>query len=826
MKALKYVICFAMTLIILITPVFALNTPIPAGTVVPQASAPIIKAIPALAKPDSAKVLALAEKYYNLGLSKASAHEKLYIPTIISWKPDFKGKAKDPAKAAQYLTSSAYLTSFTDLKGIYLPLNAAVFALDTGNAAAAGNLASSIAAYSEDTAAKPLGEALISNKEAKPYAEDAAAVYEYALGLKLKQPVIDISALPLLLNYGYLCIDRGKFDPAKTVLEAAYNLAPGHMPAIEGMAAYWLAKGDKAKAKKLLEGTNLSVMNRNLKKMQEDVSEQKAPLVSPGESHEVSQNKLRTLDKIQPVLATDFYENLDPEGAQSARHFVDSLYSSLHYTAPDFNYLSQYSTLKNFNSQGGISAFEAFNEELMRLEEEVASKEIDETVLDAMEQQLDQIDNDPNRDPEHLAAMYTQLALQNPIMPEMAILAVDPDNYVNPTDIISQQYNVIELRRKWESYRTYIIMQCGELQEVIAPASDDLERKVEPKSEAMFRELDELKDEHDASHDDDDGECDPCVVKRHDIHSEYDPQLNNLTETAWMDVTNFVNSRYTQRIKPNMDAMYIECMKNILLISDPAVRAKVEERLGNDLDQLTTVIFNQVRQAYSIYLISYPYECDCNLAAVEAASERQRKEIEAAEAQKISMHMKAKQAFEAGEIPENSQLYQRLDKYSATCNLMFTKIKMHPLKTEVAMEVNIPGTNTGVSGKMTENHIRNTTAYDGGITVGVGSADAAGGSIGASASVSLKGEMTVDGKGNVVSADVAGSATGTVSVLGTEASGTYEASVQRGCKLSGEVARIQSDFVRINVPEELDTFRPDKPEQAKKVLWQGEYQVK
>jgi len=30
----------------------------------------------------------------------------------------------------------------------------------------------------------------------------------------------------------------------------------------------------------------------------------------------------------------------------------------------------------------------------------------------------------------------------------------------------------------------------------------------------------------------------------------------------------------------------------------------------------------------------------------------------------------------------------------------------------------------------------------------------------------------------------------------------------------------------IELPEELDVFMPDKPEPAKKVLWQGEYQVK
>lgn len=75
-------------------------------------------------------------------------------------------------------------------------------------------------------------------------------------------------------------------------------------------------------------------------------------------------------------------------------------------------------------------------------------------------------------------------------------------------------------------------------------------------------------------------------------------------------------------------------------------------------------------------------------------------------------------------------------------------------------------------------------------------------------------------------ADVAGSVKGTVNVLGTEATATYEAPVQRGCKLSGEVAKIQSEFVKIKSPEELDAFTPDKPEQVKKVLWQGEYQLK
>ena len=825
MKAYKYLFCFAMTIIMLITPVFAVNNPLLSATAVPQASAPIKLAIPALAKPNQAKVLALAEKYYNIGMSKATPHEKLYIPTIINWKPDFKGKAQNSAKASQYLTSSAYMTAFTELKGIYLPLNAALFALDTGNAAIAGNLASAIAAYSEDTLKMPLGTALGINKESKAYADDAAAVYEYALGLKLSKPTIDVSALPLLLNYGYLSIDRGMLDSAKVVFEAAYNLVPGHMPAIEGMAAYWLAKGDNAKAKELLEGANLSVMVRNLKKMKDNVDEQKVPLVKHGDSHEAAQNKLRTMDKLETVLASDFYEQLDPSGAQAARDLVNRLQSSIHYTAPDYNYLSQYSTLKNFRSQGGTSAYEAFCEELNALEERVNSKKEDEVDIDALEQMLGQLESNPDMDPAQIAAMFAQSDFTSKTAPELLILSLEPDNYVNPTDVIAQQFNVLQLKNKWGSYTTYLAMQFGELNETIANAGMDIYKKMQPLDDRMRAELIELSEEHDKSHKKS-GKCDICTIKRHNIHSNYDRQLNNLAEIAWMDITNFVSARYVQRIKPNLEAMYVECMKNVLLISDPAIRAKVEENLKADIEEFILIAFQHVKDAYSINIGRYPYECDCSEEEIEAAYRRQQKEMDAAENQRIAMHMKAKKAFEAGEIPENSPLYQSLDKYSANYNLLFTKIKMHPLKTEVAIDVKIPGTETSISGKMTENHIRNTTDYSGDITVGIGSADTAGGAIGASASVSLKGEMTVDGKGNVVSTDVAGSAQGKVNLVGLEGSATIEASTQRGCKLSGEVAKIQSDFVKVKTPEELEAFTPDKPEPVKKVLWQGEYQVK
>lgn len=823
MKKFKSIISLAMMFIILIAQIFAMKVEAAVDTVAPQPSAPVKKAIPALAKPDLAKALKVAEKYYNLGVSKASVYEKQYIPVMINWKPDFKGKSKNPIKASQYLTSAAYLTAYTDLKGIYLPMNAALFTLDPANSTIAGNLASSIAAYAEDTTKKNIGEVLSKSKEIQGYAEDASAVYEYALACELANSKIQLSALPLLLNYGYICIDRGKLDSAKVVLESAYKLAPGYMPAAEGMASYFLAKGDRAKAKSVLESANLSVMGKNIKKMRENISEEKVPQVYPTDSHESAQIKLKKLNNVQTVLATDFYEEIKPEEAQAARRFVSNLQSSIRYTAPSYNYLSQYSTLKSYCSNGGLSAYEEFVSELWAFDEKIESQQISEAELNAIEQAMDQIESDPNTDPEHLAALYAKMNEKFMIQPHLLVLAMNPYDYVNPTDIFAQQYNAIELSRKKGSYITYLTKQIADVAEVLEPISEDLENKLIPIEESMHEELEELFREHQTSHENQ-GECGACITKTHEIHAKYDPRLNQLVETTWMDATNFVSMRYTQRIKPNIEAMYVESMKNVLLISDPAVRAKVEEELKDDIDALTSIALHNVDLAYKIDLRGYPYECDCNYTKIQAIVERQKKEQAAAEAQRMTMQMKARQDFLAGEISESSQLYQKLDRYASSCQLMFMKMKMHPLKTEAAMEVNIPGTDTSATAKIVQNHIRNTTTYSGGMTVTVGSADTAGGSIGATASVSLQGEVSVDGKGNIVNADITGAAQGSVSAFGTEASATYEASVQRGCKLSGEVAKIYNNEV-IKLPEELEAFKPDKAEKTKKVLWQGEYQI-
>lgn len=806
-------------------------TPVPIAFS-PQNPPPPKDELLAAAQPDLKKALAIAEKYYNLGLSRMTALEKSHIAMVLKWKPDFTGKSRNASKARDFSAFSAYLTACTELKGIYLPLASAVFALDISNANAAGNLASAIAAYSEDTTGKRLSGTSVELKTAGTYAEDAAALYAYALSLLLSDQPLKASAMPILLNYGNVSIDMGKLETAKLMFDQAIRLSPGYFPAVQGLAAYWLAKGDKIRATKALESATTPTIYKKLKESVENASEKKVPTPQLEDPIDTMESKLRNLAKTETALATDYYEEIDPEGIAQARRFVNNLKQSIHYSAPDYDYLSQFSTLPAFYSGGGSAAYDAFQEQFIGLEEKLASEEKTEEEMDAIEEELeDYLDGSPERDPEKAASKMQKLMNATGASPELLILTLKPGKYANPTDVIAQQYNASLLRKKRMGYEIYFARQFQELQKVIAPAEEDLNRKMTPLEKAMESELDQLSREHDASHNPSDDKCGACIVKTHRIHEKYDVQLNRLAEAGWMDITNFVNARYKQRLKPNLEAMYIECMRHILLISDPEARTKAEENLKAEVESFIYQSWSFVKSAYSIDTHGYPYECDCSDSEVAAASERQRKAFQKSEAEKTAMENKARKAFESGEIPENSPLYKKLDQYSTSFHLLFMDATWHPLKTEVSFSVKLPLGESGIDvgfKRVVEENVRKRVTYGGGIGATIASGDAAKGALSGEASVSLKGQITTDGNYNIITGDVIGTLQASGTAGNIKATGEYEASVMRGCKLSAEVDQIYNEKIiskavdPLGAFDELSGFRPETP---KKVLWKGEYQV-
>lgn len=834
-------------------------------------------------KPAASEILETAGKYYKLAKSKATAEELRYIGELVPWVPDFTGRVIDAKSAVDFSYLAAFLTTYTDLENVFLALNAAVFTLDVKNPVSAGNLASAIAAYSEEVKNKPL--ALIFNDNTE-FVNDAAKVYKYALSLTSSGETISPEALPLLLNYGNYCIDTGDLKTAKQLFETALGLAPDYYPASEGMAAYWLASGDKIKAEDILKKAKKPALYGVIAKNSKNTTEDVAPQVTIDQDLPVMKEKLEKLAKVPTVLATDFYEDIDPKGAADIRRFVDNLSAEWKYTVPKYDYLSQYSTLQAFDSGQGQAALAAFGKELEEFTKKnaKAAANLNRDLIGGMGLELDAggIDiNDLIQNPEKYEDMDVDIKVKgldafmnnmkdmagqaeagmkdgnfgalgnivSTVSPELTILSMKPGDYANPTDVLTQKYNMTIMMRKLVGYKNYSFKQNEDITEEMKVMIDNFLRKMSEADKRMQDELEALAREHESSHDarvriqggpeiliPQEG-CDKCKIKKHAIHENYNKQKNNISETSFGNATNYINTQFIQKLKPDIETMYADCMKNCMLISDPKIRKLVEDKIYAEVYMAVANAFLNVSTAYSVGPGGYPYICDCDPDVVEAAKERERQKFEEAEEMKTVMENRARKEFEAGVIKESSQLYQRLDKYSAHVKLMFFEGKWHPLKTEVNFKAEIPAGKIKVGGNLNwvTEHVRNTTTYGGGLSASVSgdtsiinAGDA--GKAGFSGSLSLQGQITTDGAGNIVRSDVIGSASGTISAGMHEATGTVEVSTMRGCKLSGEVTRLAGDTLKPpNAVEAWDDFSEAigsaQPEKPKKVLWKGEYKL-
>jgi len=880
----------------------------PSGLTYPQPTAPVKKALPGVATADVHTVLAVAAKYYQRASNNATAEEKGALPQIITWKPDFTGKTTNAALALTHSMPSAYLAGFTDLKGIYLAYNAAVFTLDTKSATGAGNVGSAIAAYAEDLLKQPLADALKlpdtvkkgSTGGAASYAADALTAYEYALALRLQGGMVDASALPQLLNYGYLCIDMGKLANAKVAMQTAALIAPDYLPACEGLSAYWLAKGDKQQAQDALKNARKPMILQKLQQAGEDSSEDAAPTIPPGEDLGTMESQLKKLAAVPTLLATDFYEDMDPEGAGQARRFVSDLSGQWQYATPACAYLLEFSTLPAFRDHGR-AAIDGLKVELESFTKAFAQAQYQNSAntLDAMglKINLGGVDiNDLMKNPEkykntkikgkvdnadkikqqaaklaqqfkngEISMQDMQAAMQKlmsamqggkdangggtdsggdagggglggiagmaaKVAPEAVIYQMDPGDYADPTDLVTQRYNMTILTKKIQGHKNYLKKLTDEMQQVVMDDMNKLSNKIEPLQKGMDNELAAWQKEYDdwekAGRPQGKTE-DYFKLKKHHIHEQYLPQLNQIAESTWCDATNFIGSRYMNKVKPAIAVMYSDCMKNCMLITDAKIRQRKDDEIRAALYQSLFMAMNDVGMAYGLYPGDYPYHCDCDPAELEKAREREQKAFDEEQAMKTVMENKARQEFQQGTIKESTQLYKQLDKYSAEYSLAFMHAKWHPLKTEVTMNVKIPMIKTGFNAKMVEDHVRNTTTYGGGMTV---STSGKLGKVGIGGSVSLQGEVTTDGNGNITRADVISTAKGSASLGSYEASATYEASVMRGCKLSGEVTKLTADQLKPpNAPDAWKDFTeatsPFLPAKPTKTLWKGEYQV-
>jgi tetratricopeptide (TPR) repeat protein len=868
---------------VFLTVLFLIATILPARGAGAQASAGAnANAVAVQHAPDRAAVLGLARTHYEKASPQIEPDLLPEFARLVDWPVRFDGSGVNPGKASDFTNSVAFLVGYTDARNFYLACAAASFTLDPANATGAGNLGAAIVSYGEDA----VGAALVgaapdgaqTDGQLKPYRDDAIAMYLYALSLgRAPGPVLGGGAVTLLVNLGNLYLDTGVPENARVEFEKALQIQPNSWPAHQGMAAYYLAVGRRDLAEKELKKRECWPASiRKVAETADKTDEKAAPPVAESDSEADMEAKLAQLAKVEPVTTADFIEELDQSEANKLRYFVRNLALETTYTAPSIKDFMQYGSLEAFCQPHARAAFEQWqmkfkSQTLIPLAVKQATMQVEYLKTLGLEVEgLDMADVAKHPDKyshgkqpkvkvkgldefkAKMQAMAQQMKngaakgqvgqtgglapLDAAVHTATTILTVNPYNYANPADVFVQKFNMVLLNRKMLGYKLYlktVLKRFG-------ADLDDLHGRAQ--REVINLQLDRdaavEKVENDAA-----AAHQPVnLLTLHRVHETYDPQINQVTSQSWLKATEMANAEYLRRLKPNLEAMYADCMRHIMLISDPDVRTAQENDLVTSLLVFVNETMTDVMKAYAGKYIE-PWDCGCNIEELEKARVKEQQEYldELAKAQQAANT--ARKDLKEGVIPETSALYKKIDSYSAVFKVLCVEGKIGTLKSSlkfVVAEKTPTGEKAGGSLEIGRDHQRQTTT----VAAGVEASQTAGGDrASVTGKVWANTVLTVDDEWRVRDWDIAAGAslTGSVGVgqvggnsVNLEGSAAFETSVNHGSSLSGSVALVakasgDSPFSVLDaLPVDMSLSSGDashglKPPPVKFPVWNGQY---
>lgn len=843
--------------------------PAPAGA----SLGPLVRVSPDLLGSETPKVpaiLVLAHRYYDLAVPQMENDLRAEFARLINWPVTFDGARPDAAHASQLTNEIAVAVSFSDAKNFYLASAAAAFALNPANSTGAGNFATAILTYGEDTleAMLPSPE---KNRQLQSYRDDAVAIFRYALSLNFTAKFAnEANALPLLINLGNVYIDLAQPEKARVAFQEALRLSPRSPPAHEGMAAYYLATGRKdLAAKEIQRPACFPSSRRKAAEAGEKAKEETAPTAQDGDSEEQLAAKIAQLQKIEPPTMADFIEELDQSGANKLRFFVRQLAIEATYHAPDLHDLWQYGSLEAFSRPearavfeewaakwgkrklGSLAARNASNqvdvlkslgvkldfgvdlEDVARNPEKYEDVDFDVKVsglenLDAMLPQLEALEKQANRELP-TTKMNAVMQVDRLMKGGMSIYALDPGDYANPSDVFIQKFNMLELNKKLLAYQRYLRKVTEDLRRVLENARKSAPqelRRIEDTMARTMRQIEKLADEEHWSDE-------KTLLERHHVHGSYFPQLNQVAGAAWLQSTGYANAVYREKLKPNLEAMFNDCFRHVMLISDPEIRTRKETELSAALSGFVALSLTCVSQAYDTGEYLDSWDCDCTIEALAQAREREQEAYDQATEQARQKNKLAIKDFNEGAIPETSGLYKKLDTYSSSFSSPFVDAKWGIVKSSLKFKVGgkdkAHGAKAETSVEVAWDHMRNKTT----VTAGLEAAqkvEFADGRIGVEGKVWTKAVVTMDSDSLAAQDwDVAAGANLTGSVgTGSTAAGSanlqgtvaYETSVMRGNTLSAEVAVVGAATI-IGKDDAKEGYGVSLPK--KLTLWSGKY---
>lgn len=823
----------------------------------------------------------------------------------VTWTLRFDGLQTDGRKARDYSLSVASVTNYFNMPHFVIAFASAVFSLDPHSTSNAGNFASAIITAGERLnlpASQAKTTATGQAQPLDPYRRDAESVYLYALALSMDKDDWTDASLTPILNLGNLYIDMGRLEEARSLFQVARNQSPFSWDAALGMAAYFHAIGKPDKALAILEDDNLdrpvSLMVAKKAAKALEKSEEYAGLPADAPEEKFAEG-IKAVNSEPITTAADFMAQMDQSERNKMRYFIEHLPPQGSFTAPKINKLTQYASAQAISSIHGVSAMKDFHQMLQNYaittSVSVATEQLKMLSRMGMDLNLGIDLDDVAKHPEKYAnskhrpkvkvdkskLMANLQKLQNQaetarrelatgktgtliemvaqLDPFFKILQMNPEEYADPMNINIQKHNFAVHNRKVNLYNGCLYS----VNKRISQAVVEIQKRYSARMEELEARQTAEEAELDASEKDD-------PIARHNIHTRFFNGANGAAEAAFGSATNLTNTNYVNKIKPTAEAYYYDVIRHVGLISDPDVRMQKDAELRRNINSALVMALGTVAMAHGSFHHYDEFECGCSQESLARAREQQREARDAEENARIARNMAAKVAFDSGEIPPSTPLYERLDAYGTDFDFYFFKGRISCIRTEVNFNISLPvpgSPEISLSQSISEN--TGAATYGQGIKLGVGVDETVGGTkVNVGAYLDLSSSVKTDGQGVVKDYSVTAgtglkvSASGTtVSVGGQLTIGkggdirdsdfsagvsksfnnkmgeldpggsgkvAFEASTKRGCSLSGKVEQTLTpvkDFVDSAKTKALGDMGELIPTDdfLQKEAWSGKY---
>lgn len=747
-----------------------------------------------------AEALGIVERRYQASRRSLEADATTTFQANVNWAPTFSPTPRtiapadaERARATSY--SVAYAITHLDRPHFVVAYAGAVFALDPDSSLGAKNAASAIV-----TSGERLYPEAGDVTRLRPFREDAAVVYRYALARSVVNSKWTLRSLGILINLGNLYVDLNAPERARPVLLAARMFAPDSWDAALALAACYERQGRSDLARAALEDPRLSApahyaaMARGARNLQDTLA---ATELTPDSAEEEFEAVMQKLDQQEILTAADFVAQLDQSERNRMRYFLNNLPVQGSYRAPEIDGVTQFATVKAINQPGGIDALGDFAERLgsyslilygrmMQQQQEALGRlglglqlnvDINDvmtnphkyrdhkiegkvTGVEQLKARVEQMKQQAFQAQRELATgkIGTLLQMGAASDPMLAVFMVKPTDFANPMDVVIQQYNASLLGRKMNTYNAYFFAVNNRTRASLAEINSLHAQKVASirEQEAAAMKIFEQQRAAAAKAGQNTNSAE-WRIREHNIHRQFLPQYNDAAEFAWKQATQVAGIAYERKIKRRAERFYYDVFRHIALISDPAVR----ERKNRDFQQMLHFGVYQglvnVLQAFGGFGYQEEWDCNCNVGDLLAQAKQEQAELDRlAEARRARDH-EAKLNFKAGKIPESSPLFQKIDAYGTDLNIPGIPLlsgRISCARTTLSLGADFPGALAPkINYTFTENAFTGATTHGGGVEIG---AEVKADPLKASATINVKGSIAMDGKGKVTDYSVTG----------------------------------------------------------------------